>query len=131
LKGHSTDDNHHPAGAANSPATIPIPVNDHRAVLSNAQYSWPTKTLQNRSGDPHLQMAASIRGYIDTRRHFIDEESREIDEEVRLIDRRRRRVQKERDLLEKILQPLPEMLEKAKRKQTTNGNAKGRNGNLR
>ena len=39
--GHQTMDNHHFAGRANSPTTIPVPVNDHRAHLSVAQADWP------------------------------------------------------------------------------------------
>jgi hypothetical protein len=59
-------DKHHPAGQANSPITIPTPVNDHRAVLSEAQYDWPTPTLQNPNGSPILAAAACIRGFCDT-----------------------------------------------------------------
>lgn len=63
--GHTTVDNHHVAGEANSPATIPVEVNDHTAVLSVAQYNWPRKTLQNRDGSPLLAAAACIRGFVD------------------------------------------------------------------
>jgi hypothetical protein len=69
-KGHTIMDNHHPAGKANSPVTIPIPVNDHRAILSVSQYDWPKETLENPTSDPHLQMAAEIRGYINDRRYL-------------------------------------------------------------
>ena len=69
-KGHTTMDNHHPAGKANSPVTIPIPVNDHRAILSVAQYDWPMETLENPTANSHLQMAALIRAYLDGRRYL-------------------------------------------------------------
>jgi len=36
-KGRSTTDDHHSFGRANNPATIRVPVNDHRADLSIAQ----------------------------------------------------------------------------------------------
>ena len=64
--GKSPLDEHHVAGRANSPVTMPAPVNDHRARLSIEQYEWPQKTLQNPTGDELLAAAASIRGYIDT-----------------------------------------------------------------
>jgi len=65
-KGKTPSDKHHPAGDANSPVTVPIPVNDHRAELSPAQYDWPHQTLRNPNGSPLLAAAASIRGYSDT-----------------------------------------------------------------
>ncbi len=43
---HRGVDKHHFAGKANNPATIPVPVNDHRAHLSVAQSDWPTATLE-------------------------------------------------------------------------------------
>ena len=58
-------DDHHPAGRANSPLTVPIPVNDHRAELSVAQLDWPTETLENPDGLDSLRVAAGIRGYLD------------------------------------------------------------------
>ena len=64
--GRSALDNHHPAGAANDPTTIPIPVNDHRASLSPQQYEWPQETFTNPSRSPVLRGAASIRGYSET-----------------------------------------------------------------
>src|ERR1039458_6972292 len=63
----STMDNHHVAGKANSPVTIPIPVNEHRAVLSTAQYNGPKDTLENPNGSPLLKGAACIRGTADIR----------------------------------------------------------------
>src|SRR5579864_2307082 len=46
-RGAKTMDNHHFAGEANNPLTVPVPVNDHRAELSVAQYDWPLKTREN------------------------------------------------------------------------------------
>jgi len=65
-EGKTTMDNHHVAGKANSPITIPVPVNDHRAELSVAQCDWPKKTRENPDGSPLLAAAASIRGFMDT-----------------------------------------------------------------
>lgn len=59
-------DAHHVAGRSNSPVTIPVPVNDHRAVLSPAQYDWPKKTLENPDESPLLAGAGCIRGFVDT-----------------------------------------------------------------
>src|SRR5271155_2369537 len=50
MRGMTTLDNHHVAGQSNSRVTIPVPVNDHRAELSVAQYDWPKRTLENPDG---------------------------------------------------------------------------------
>jgi hypothetical protein len=65
-KERTTIDEHHFAGKANNPATIPVPVNDHRAILSVAQANWPKSTLTNTEGSPLLAGAACLRGCIDT-----------------------------------------------------------------
>jgi hypothetical protein len=65
-EGKTTEDDHHPAAEANNPTTIRVPVNDHRADLSVAQYDWPKKTLENPDGSPLLARAACIRGFVDT-----------------------------------------------------------------
>ena len=65
-KGKSVLDDHHVAGVANSPVTVPVPVNDHRARLSVEQYEWPAATLRNPDANELLAAAAAIRGYIDT-----------------------------------------------------------------
>jgi hypothetical protein len=64
--GQSTVDQHHPAGEANDPTTVPIPVNDHRARMSVDQYDWPKTTIENPLGSPVLAAAARDRGYLDT-----------------------------------------------------------------
>lgn len=61
----SAYDDHHEHGKSNNESTTAIPVNDHRAELSTAQYDWPPKTLQNPDNSPVLKGAASIRGYAD------------------------------------------------------------------
>jgi hypothetical protein len=65
-KGQHILDRHHVAGKANSKVTIPVPANDHRAELTEAQYDWPKRTLENPDGSPQLAAAACIRGYIDS-----------------------------------------------------------------
>ena len=71
-KGRTTTDRHHYAGRANNPATIPIPVNDHRAILSVAQAEWPRSTLSNTEGSPLLAGAACLRGCTDTILYLIE-----------------------------------------------------------
>src|SRR5712692_5246070 len=54
-RGHTTMDNHHFAGKANHWLTVAVPVNDHRADLSTAQYDkWPAQTRENPDGCPLL-----------------------------------------------------------------------------
>ena len=69
--GHSLLDNHHPAGKANDPTTIPVRTNDHRAILSPAQYEWPPETRENPSGSPILAAAACMRGYCETDSYLV------------------------------------------------------------
>jgi hypothetical protein len=69
--GESPFDNHHPAGKANDPTTIPIPVDDHRAVLSPQQYEWPKETWENPLGSPVLAGAACMRGYCETDTYLV------------------------------------------------------------
>ncbi|MGB6358379.1 MAG: hypothetical protein WBF30_06310 [Candidatus Acidiferrales bacterium] len=71
-RGRATIDQHHVAGKSNSPITIPVPVNDHRARLSADQYSWPKETLENSTGSPLLAAAACIRGFADTLFYLIE-----------------------------------------------------------
>jgi hypothetical protein len=59
-------DNHHFAMKANSPITIPVPVNDHSVELNVAQQDWPKQTRENRDGSPFLAAAGCVRGFIDT-----------------------------------------------------------------
>ena len=70
--GMTTEDDHHVAGEANSPVTIPTPVNDHRAELNVAQYDWPKETLENPRGSPLRAAAAGIRGFVDTVLYLIE-----------------------------------------------------------
>jgi len=70
--GHSVMDKHHPAAKANNLTTIPVPVNDHRAELSVAQYDWPSETLENPDRSPLLARAACIRGYADTNVYLME-----------------------------------------------------------
>ena len=65
-QGKTTIDNHHVFAKTNSPITLPMPVNDHRAELSVAQYDWPKNTRENSDGSPFLAAAGTIRGFIDT-----------------------------------------------------------------
>lgn len=71
-RGKTMLDQHHVAGKSNSPATILIPVNDHRARLSADQHDWPRETLENPNGSPLLAAAASLRGYSDTSTYLVE-----------------------------------------------------------
>ncbi len=64
-QGKAITDHHHVAMRANSPTTIPVPINDHRAILSVAQYEWPRKTRENPDGSPLIAAAGCIRGVMD------------------------------------------------------------------
>lgn len=72
-EGKTTIDMHHVAGKANSPATIGIFVNDHRARVSVDQYDWQPKVLENPDGSPLLRAAACLLGFTDTVRYLLDE----------------------------------------------------------
>ena len=69
----TTRDDHHFAMKANSPITVSIPANDHRAELNVAQYDWPKRTRENPDGSPLIAAAASIRGFIDIILYLINE----------------------------------------------------------
>lgn len=71
-EGRSPYDNHHVAGKANHPSTIPIDVNDHRAVFSEDQYEWPKETLENPHGSPLLSIAGCIRGFYKAVVYLLD-----------------------------------------------------------
>jgi hypothetical protein len=82
---HAITDNHHPAGKANCDATVAIPANDHRSVLSVAQYDWPKETLENSKGCPLRAAAGCIRGFIDTVCYLIDKLLRWLAEMLELL----------------------------------------------
>ena len=66
-------DNHHPFIKVNdSKTTIPVPVNDHRADLSESQRDWPKRTRENPDGSPFLAGAGRLRGFIDTVLYLIE-----------------------------------------------------------
>jgi hypothetical protein len=64
--GKTAKDRHHIAAIANSPTTMLVHVNDHRADLTELQERWPTRTRDNPDGSPVLAAAAAIRGFVDT-----------------------------------------------------------------
>jgi hypothetical protein len=63
----------HVFGKRNGALTLRVPVNDHRAVLSVAQYSWPPGTLENPDGSPLLEAAARFRGIRDNVQYMLDD----------------------------------------------------------
>jgi hypothetical protein len=84
-KGHTIMDNHHVAGKSNSHVTVAIPANDHRSVLSVAQYDWPKETLENPKGCPLRVAAGCIRGFTETVCYLIDRLLRWIAEMLELL----------------------------------------------
>jgi hypothetical protein len=64
-EGKTVMDNDHSGGKANNATTMPIPVNDHRAELNQAQYDWPKETRENPDGCPLIAIAGGIRGFVD------------------------------------------------------------------
>ena len=71
-RGKSPYDQHHVAGKANSPVTITVPVNDHRAILSVLQMDWPRLMRENPDGNPLVALAAKLRGFMDTVRYLFE-----------------------------------------------------------
>lgn len=71
LQGKRSTEDHHPAGRANDPFTIPIPATEH-AILSDWQHDWPRATWRNPDGSPLLVAAASLRGWLDILRLLIE-----------------------------------------------------------
>jgi hypothetical protein len=84
-EGKSTKDRHHMAGKANSSLRILVPVNDHRAYLSEAQRDWPKETLENPDSNPHRKMAALIRGFILIVEYLLDAVLRPIAESLESV----------------------------------------------
>ena len=70
--GQTTIDDHHVAGKANSPITMPASGQRSHSWLTVAQYDWPKETLKNPDGSPLLRAAASIRGSVDVLLYLID-----------------------------------------------------------
>jgi hypothetical protein len=73
-------------GRANHELTVPIPVNAHRSVLSEAQYDWPKHTLKNPNRSPLRAAAACTRGLIETVSYLLDELIRWIPDFLELLD---------------------------------------------
>jgi hypothetical protein len=65
-------EDNHVFGKRNSALVIRYPINDHRAVLSVAQYRWPPEALENPDGDPLLAAAARFRGLYDNFEYMLD-----------------------------------------------------------
>jgi hypothetical protein len=85
-EGCSIYDLHHVAGRPNHQLTIPVPVNDHRAILSEEQYDWPKATRENSDGSPLRAIAACIRGLCNTIAYLLNELLLWIAEFVEVLD---------------------------------------------
>jgi hypothetical protein len=64
--GQATTDEHHVASENNHPLTVPVPVNEHRAVLTVMQIDWSRTMRENPNGCPIIAGAAMLRGAVDT-----------------------------------------------------------------
>ncbi len=84
-------DDDHPFGQNNADLTVRVPVNDHRAVLSVAQYQWPPETLQNPDGDPFLASAARYRGLYNLLQYVLGDCLKEAERLEQLSARMRRK----------------------------------------
>jgi hypothetical protein len=60
-----TTDEHHVAGQHNSPVTVTVPTNDHRAELTVMQMDWSPELRENPRRDPLIAVAAGLRGTAD------------------------------------------------------------------
>lgn len=89
--GSSLYDRNHPFGEQNSPIMILVPVNDHRAVLSVAQYRWPSETLENPLSDPFLAAAARFRGLYDNFEYMLADRVKEAEHYEQLSAQMRRK----------------------------------------
>ncbi len=63
----------HIFGRQNSAAQVRVPINDHRAVLSVAQYDWTPETLSNPHKCDLLEAAARLRGRADLLQYMLDD----------------------------------------------------------
>lgn len=63
-KGRKTTESHHIGAKANSPIIVEVPITDHR-VLSDLQYEWPPRVVNNPDGSPVLAVAGLLSGTAD------------------------------------------------------------------
>ena len=72
-QGREPFEDNHVFGKRNSDLTIRYPINDHRAVLSVAQYRWPPDALENPHGSVLMAGVARIHGAYDNVEHILAE----------------------------------------------------------
>jgi len=72
-RGEAPFEEHHVYGRANGDLTLRVPINEHRARLSVAQYEWPPGTLSNPYGCPQCEAAARLRGIADVMQYLSDD----------------------------------------------------------
>ena len=59
-KGQTDIDFHHIEGRKNSPLIAPVNVNDHRAILTPAQFDWPKFATRNRNARELIEASQSL-----------------------------------------------------------------------
>jgi hypothetical protein len=71
-QGRPPYEDNHVFGKRNSDLMIRYPINDHRAVLSVAQYRWPPGALDNPNGSVLREGIARMHGAYDNVEHILD-----------------------------------------------------------
>jgi hypothetical protein len=72
-QGREPYEDNHVFGRRNSELVIRYPINDHRAVLSVAQYRWPPEALENPRGSVLIAGVARMHGAYDNVEHILAE----------------------------------------------------------
>ncbi len=70
-QGREPYEDNHVFGRRNSDLTIRYPINDHRAVLSVAQYRWPPGAVENPHGSVLMAGVARMQGAYDNVEHIL------------------------------------------------------------
>ena len=71
--GREPYEDNHVFGKRNSDLTIQYPINDHRAVLSVAQYRWPPGALENPHDSVLMAGVARMHAAYDNVEHILAE----------------------------------------------------------
>lgn len=64
-------ENHHPMGAANDPAAVPLRRSTHR-FFTDRQNDWPPGVLDNLSHSPEVRAVALRCALVDLTAYFVD-----------------------------------------------------------
>lgn len=98
-----------------------VPINDHRAFFSVAQFDWPKETLENRTGDELLKAAGTLRGYMNMHEFLVDKFLRPLAEVLEALAKKQHRKTANRKTTKKEKQ---NATRKDRRKRTANSGAR-------